>query len=130
MTKKYLRILNIDNDRSCQRVTAEFLTLVGGHMVEVAYTGREGITKASALAPDIILLRPNLPDMHAPEVMNKLASAEKTGCIPVIILADTSPANASRTDITNRLNLSILERKPLKLFNLLNEIKAIGGSKT
>lgn len=43
MEKRTASILSIHDDHACQRAAVQFLTLIGGHKVEVAYTGDAGI---------------------------------------------------------------------------------------
>jgi len=60
--------------------------------ISYALMGTDGLIKAKATRPDMILLDVNLPDMSGFEVLEKLKAAEETAEIPVLIMtamADT-----------------------------------------
>jgi CheY-like chemotaxis protein/Asp-tRNA(Asn)/Glu-tRNA(Gln) amidotransferase C subunit len=59
--------------------------------------GRRGIEMANALAPKLILLDLNLPDMHGSEVLQRLQQEPSTAGIPVVILsANATPSQIER----------------------------------
>lgn len=123
-TRKPLRILSIDDDRGCQLAAARFFTLVGGHMVEAAGNGSEGIKKAAELRPDMILLDMGLPDMDGLAVLESLASAPDTRTIPVIILTGTDINAETERKLSFTRNFLCVEQKPVKFAELLNRIEA------
>lgn len=125
MRKEPLNILTIDDDRGCRVTTARFLALTGGHIVEAAENGREGLKKAAALKPDIILLDMDMPDMSGLQVMDALYADTATRNIPVIILTGTSAGDAESLGLNTRPNFSFLERKPANLAELLKKIESI-----
>jgi DNA-binding response OmpR family regulator len=59
-----------------------------GYRVNTAVDGEDGLSKASALAPDIIFLDIRLPKMDGLEVLRRLRAEDKTRDIPVIILSN------------------------------------------
>jgi DNA-binding response OmpR family regulator len=59
-----------------------------GYRVNTAIDGEDGLSKASALAPDIIFLDIRLPKLDGLEVLRRLRAADKTRNIPVIILSN------------------------------------------
>jgi DNA-binding response OmpR family regulator len=59
-----------------------------GYRVNTALDGEDGLTKAGALAPDIIFLDIRLPKMDGLEVLRRLRAEDKTRDIPVIILSN------------------------------------------
>lgn len=124
MEKKSLRILSIDDDPGCQLVTARFLTLVGGHMVEVSENGREGLKKAAELKPDIILLDMSMPDMTGMEVVDALCADAATRDIPVIMITGASLSDTEHASLRNKHNFVRLEQKPTDFEKLLREIEA------
>lgn len=125
MEKEPLKILTIDDDCGCRVTTARFLTLAGGHIVEAAENGREGLKKAAALKPDIILLDMDMPDMNGLQVMDVLYADAATRNIPVIIITGTSSGDAESLGLNTRPNFSFLERKPANLAELLKRIETL-----
>lgn len=119
-----LIILSIDDDLDCRRATARFLTCVGGHMVEVAKDGREGLKKAAELKPDIILLDMRMPDMSGVEVMEALCANSATRDIPVIIITGASLNDTEQNSLSHKRNFVSLEQKPADLNKVLRTIEA------
>ncbi|HEY8535511.1 MAG TPA: ATP-binding protein [Vicinamibacterales bacterium] len=74
-TRRY-RILLIEDNRDAALSLAEALELQGHH-VEVAHTGRDGIEKASALVPDLVLCDIGLPVVDGYEVARRLRADER-----------------------------------------------------
>ena len=126
--KKVLKILAIDDDQGCRLAAARYLTLVGGHMVEVAETGREGFKKASELCPDIILLDIRMPDMDGLEVMDALCAAPATRDIPVIIITGADLSEAEQASLTGKRNFLLLEEKPADLGKILEKLETALGA--
>jgi len=123
MAKRILRILAIDDDSGCRLSTARYLTLMGGHMVEVAANGGEGLKKAASLKPDIILLDMAMPDMTGPEVLDALCASSATRNIPVIIVTGAVLDAAGRGKLEARSNFATLAQKPANFGVLLKEIE-------
>lgn len=130
MKVKRLKILSIDDDPGCQKAMSRFMTTIGGHAVETADTGTEGLEKAAGLAPDLIILDLMLPDMNGMEVMDRLSAAPATSRIPIIMLTGASLNNDQRKDLASRNNFLRLEEKPadmtalLKVLDLLQDAGA------
>jgi PAS domain S-box-containing protein len=61
------RVLVIDDNEDAANTLREVLQL-DGHLVEVAYTGREGLEKARAFRADVVLCGIGLPGMDGYEV--------------------------------------------------------------
>lgn len=122
MKTKRLKILSIDDDPGCQKAMSRFMTTIGYHTVETAFTGTEGFTKAARLAPDLILLDMMLPDMNGLQVMDRLSAAPATSRIPIIMLTGASLSEDQRKDLTSRKNFLRLEEKPADMTALLKFI--------
>ena len=58
-----MRILSIDDDPCCRITVSRCLSYSGEHSVETAEGGRDGVKKACASLPDLILLDLRMPDM-------------------------------------------------------------------
>jgi hypothetical protein len=73
----------------------EFRTMVSdyftdlGYTVEIANDGREGLQKAKAIRPDIILCDVMMPDIGGIEVLRNLQTDEETRNIPVVVITGT-----------------------------------------
>lgn len=122
MKTRKLTILSIEDDPGCQKAMSRFMTTIGGHTVETADTGTEGVEKAARLAPDFIILDMMLPDMTGMEVMDRLSKKPATSRIPVIIVTGASLNESQRKDLRARANFLHLEQKPAILTNLLDLI--------
>ena len=61
-----------------------------GYEVAVARDGAEGLQKARATLPDVILLDLMLPRMDGLDVCRELRSGERTGRIPVVMMSARS----------------------------------------
>lgn len=78
----------------CIEDDAFLSSLVSGKLIEsgfsvlAANTGADGLAKAAAEQPDLILLDIMLPDMGGFEILEKLKADAKTSAIPVIILSN------------------------------------------
>jgi DNA-binding NtrC family response regulator len=65
------KILIIDDEKSIRDIFSLLLT-DKGYLVETAAQGREGLEQARTLAPDLVLLDMNLPDISGLEVLDGL----------------------------------------------------------
>lgn len=118
-------ILSIDDDPGCQKAAARFLTAIGGHKVEAAYSGAEGLAKAARLKPDIILLDLRLPDMSGEQVLDLLLTTPSTETLPVVILTGADLNKERRRALNMRKNLRLLAQKPAGLSTLLRKMNKI-----
>lgn len=82
MNKKILIIDDDPNNRNIVRIRLETL----GETVIEAANGQEGLEKAEAEKPDIIILDVSMPQLDGWEVCKRLKDKEKTKKIPVIML--------------------------------------------
>ena len=76
-------ILIIDDDQQLSLSFTKILTQ-DGYETAAAYTGEEGITKATTLCPDLVILDIRLPDMSGMEVFEKIHALIPK--LPVIII--------------------------------------------
>lgn len=79
------RILVVDDDVLIAKSILKDVES-GGCEVDCVYTGAEGVSKAIASVPDIILLDLNLPDTTGYDVCRLLRNHEKTSNIQIIVL--------------------------------------------
>ncbi len=78
------RILLVDDDRDFVEATSVVLESVGD--VEIAYGGNEGLAKARAGKPDLIILDVIMPDEDGFAVCQKLKADPDLASIPVMML--------------------------------------------
>jgi CheY-like chemotaxis protein len=99
-----------------------------GYEVEIAVDGAEGVEKARADAPDLILMDMSLPVMDGWEATRLLKGDDATRAIPVVALT----AHAMSTDREKALEAGCdaYETKPVELPRLLETIDKLleGGS--
>jgi CheY-like chemotaxis protein len=91
-------ILLIDDDEEFKDMLSYYFKDRLGYSVEQADNGRDGIAKAAALKPDIILLDVMMPDMGGIEVLRELYADSDTRGIPVLILT-ASQFDAKMSDL-------------------------------
>jgi len=89
MTK--FKILVIDDEKSIREVFTVLLE-EKGYRVESAGTGAEGIARARAFLPDIVLLDMNLPDMTGLETLARIKTA-----LPQTDTSSSPPSGRSGT---------------------------------
>lgn len=77
-----------------------------GFSVETALDGEEGLQKAKAVKPDVIILDIMLPRMGGTEVLEKLRGDPKTADIPVIVLTNL---NITEEDVVKCKDLGAKE---------------------
>jgi CheY-like chemotaxis protein len=90
------RILIIDDNRALV-LAAERVLQKNGFDVLTASDGLEGLGKARAEKPDLILLDINMPVMDGYEVCHKLKSDPDMARIPVIILSAKGEIDEKKT---------------------------------
>lgn len=93
-----------------------------GYQVVVAVDGEEGMAKARAEAPDLILMDMSLPVVDGWEATRQLKAAPETRAIPIIALT----AHAMEGDREQALAAGAddYDTKPIELPRLLEKIQA------
>jgi CheY-like chemotaxis protein len=94
-----------------------------GYEVSIAVDGAEGVEKARAESPDLILMDMSLPVMDGWEATRTLKADEATQAIPVIALT----AHAMSTDREKALEAGCdaYETKPVELPRLLEAMEKL-----
>jgi CheY-like chemotaxis protein len=80
------RILHIEDEIDIQEVARIALEDVGGFSVTTAGSGREGLSLAERIRPDLILLDVMMPGMDGPATLQALRENATTAGIPVIFM--------------------------------------------
>jgi two-component system phosphate regulon response regulator PhoB len=79
------RILIVEDERGLTQTLSWYFTREGFEPV-VVHDGADGLRKAQALLPDVVLLDVMLPGMSGLDVCRELRGGERTKDIPVIML--------------------------------------------
>lgn len=81
------KILIVEDDKFLRELISQKIIKEGYEVLD-AVDGEEGVQKAQAERPDLILLDLILPGMDGFEVLRKIKEDEGTNTIPVIILSN------------------------------------------
>src|SRR5436309_11758063 len=116
------KILIIEDERALTEVLSYNLRREGYETL-VAHDGQEGLRKAEALLPDLVLLDLMLPVVDGLEVCRRLRSGEQTRKIPILMLT----AKGEETDqlVGFSLGADDYVTKPFSVKVLLQRIKAV-----
>jgi len=124
MTKR--KVLMVDDEEDFSRIVKMNLELLDpDYFVERANCGKEGLKKAGAFQPDVILLDIMMPKMDGFEVLKRLKDNPATSAVPVIMLT-------AKTDEESKLQASQLYNedyvtKPIEALDLKAKIEDILG---
>jgi two-component system, OmpR family, alkaline phosphatase synthesis response regulator PhoP len=114
------RILIIDDEEAIQIVVQFGLEMAAGWDVMTASSGMEGIQRAKAERPDMILLDVMMPEMDGLATFRALRQYPETRSIPVIFL--TAKAQASEKRIFNDTGVNGVITKPFNSLDLADQI--------
>ena len=121
MSQKY--ILLVDDEDDIREVAGLTLEAVGGWQVSSASDGSEGIAKARAERPDVILLDVMMPGIDGPTTFGRLQADPVTCDIPVIFLT----AKAQGPDLRHfeQLGVAGVLTKPFDPMSLPGQVAAV-----
>jgi PleD family two-component response regulator len=110
------RVLVVEDEAEIAAVLAEVLR--SRYRVEVARDGQEGVAKARAIRPDLVVMDVFLPKLDGLEATVALKSSTDTAHIPVILLS----AHQGVAEKVRALNLGAVDymSKPFNAMELLN----------
>jgi two-component system cell cycle response regulator DivK len=94
-----------------------------GYEVVPACDGRQGVNLAAAVAPDLILMDINLPEVDGWGATRLIRAAEGTRAIPIIAL--TAHALTSDRQKTLDAGCDDYHTKPVEFPRLLNQIESL-----
>ena len=94
-----------------------------GYEVVIAVDGQDGMTKAQAEAPALILMDMSLPGLDGWEASRQLKAAPATGGIPIIAL--TAHAMSGDREKALAVGCDDFDTKPIELDRLLAKIEAL-----
>jgi CheY-like chemotaxis protein len=114
------RILIIDdNTQFVDLVQAEFAP---GFSIESSGTGEEGLVKAEANRPDLILLDINLPGMTGVDFIRNMARKEALRGIPVLVITASDYNGVTESLVRNEPNVAGFLTKLLPIATLREKI--------
>lgn len=119
------KILIIEDDPLISRMYQKIFTFESFE-VEVANDGEEGLNKARALKPTLILLDIMMPKMNGLEVLEKLKIDIETKAIPVIMLTNLAGQNDAETALSKGAVKYIIKSQyePDQITSMVKEILA------
>lgn len=80
------RVVLVVDDSATEIHLLKKILIREGYRVEIASNGREGLEKARALMPDLIIMDIVMPEMDGFQATRKLHSDEITQDIPIIVV--------------------------------------------
>jgi CheY-like chemotaxis protein len=96
-----------------------------GYQVAIAVDGQEGVDKAKADKPDLILMDMSLPVLDGWEATRRLKADTDTRGIPIIAL--TAHAMASDEQKAREAGCDDFDTKPIELTRLLDKMQQLLG---
>jgi len=120
------RILLIEDNRFLRRACEIGLT-ARGFSVTSAVDGQDGVERAMAERPDLILLDLVMPRMNGLEALRALRQAEETRQIPVLVVSN-SPREQFFDEVTRLGAVGYLVKADLRLDDLANHITGVLGA--
>jgi CheY-like chemotaxis protein len=115
-------VLVIDDSLTIRKLL-EFVLGQTGYQVEVTETGQQGIDRARARLPQLILLDHVLPDMGSVDVCAALAQDLKTASLPLVIM--TAKGNDVRGSFADYPQVVDFLPKPFTPPDVVNMVKSV-----
>ncbi len=117
-----VRILLVDDEPSIVKMVSKRLE-VEGFEVLMAMEGEEGLTKARAEQPDLIILDLMLPKLNGYEVCTMLKQDPRYQKIPVILF--TARAQEKDEKLGMECGADAYVRKPFRAPELLEKVRGL-----
>lgn len=120
------RILIVDDEPSILKMVCKRLE-VEGFEVLIAMDGQEGLAKAQAASPDLIILDLMLPKLNGYEVCTMLKQDTRYRRIPILLF--TAKVHAKDEQLGVACGADAFMRKPFQGKALMDKIRTLlGGS--
>ncbi len=118
------KILVIEDDRAVSELLVHVLAGYD-YIVEAAYNGVEGLSKAKTFGPELVILDVNMPVMNGWQLIEALKSSPKTGKISIIMCTEHSLMK----DVEQALSLgaSGYITKPFSASRVLSKVMDVLG---
>jgi CheY-like chemotaxis protein len=109
------RVLSVDDQEASRYIIREMLN-DSVHQVIEASSGEEGLVRAKALVPDVILLDVRLTDMSGIDALERLREDPSTAAVPVLMVTSQTLTADDRRRLgqTRVLSKGALTRDALK----------------
>jgi len=119
------KLLIIEDDPLMRRLFKRVFDFEG-HEVDVAGDGQEGIAKAGADKPTLILLDIMMPKMDGLEVLDKLKADPATKKIPVVVLTNLAGQQDAEAALAKGAVRYIVksEHDPKEVSDIIKEVLA------
>jgi len=119
------KILVVEDDPLMSRMYQKIFTFEG-YEVEMAGNGQEGLDKARAIKPTLILMDIMMPVMNGLEALEKLKADPETKAIPVIMLTNLAGQQDAEAALSKGAIKYIVksEYEPKDVTNMVKEILA------
>lgn len=121
-TVSIARILVVDDDEDIRRMLALLLERED-YEVLTAEDGPEGLQKALALRPDLIILDLALPGLSGLEVCQRVREHPHMANTPIMILSATT--DLADFDAAQKLGAAMFAPKPFRARELMNHVRML-----
>ena len=121
------RILLVDDEPSIVKMVGKRLE-VEGFDVLIAMDGQEGLTKAQAEQPDLIILDLMLPKLNGYEVCTMLKQDARYQKIPIVLF--TAKAQDKDEKLGMECGANAYVRKPFRAQELIEKIRGLLAAPT
>ena len=116
------KILIIEDDRNSTRL-AEYTLQQAGYEIITASEGIEGLRKALAEHPDLIILDIMLPGLDGYEVCHRLRQKPETATLPILMIS--AKAHQEDKDTGFRAGADDYLTKPVDPLEMLAKVNAL-----
>lgn len=120
-----MKVLIVDDEPDIRRIARLGLSKVGGMEVVEASNGAEGLVRAKAEMPDVVLLDVMMPAVDGPTTLARLREDPATAGIPVVFL--TAKAIAAEVERLKSLGAAGVLTKPFDPMTLARDLRAALG---
>ncbi|MCR4294633.1 MAG: response regulator [Elusimicrobia bacterium] len=120
------RVLIVDDESDLTEALAIRLSSGWGFTVAVAHDGEEGLRKASAFRPDMILLDIAMPHVDGWEMCRRLRDDPETRAIPIVIMTAWSTDDLHKRAQEEGVTKVLL--KPADDDELLSVLRSTAGT--
>jgi DNA-binding response OmpR family regulator len=117
-------VLVVDDEPEIRQLVQRTLQ-AKGFAVETASDGQEGIDKAEAMVPDLVLLDAMLPKVHGFEACRRIRSSPKTRDVPVVMMTAIYRGWRFAQDARESYGAEDYIEKPFRLDDLLRRVEAV-----
>lgn len=117
------QVLLVDDDLNIRTLAQMGLEGLTDWKVELAGSGAEAITKATALQPDLIILDVMMPGMDGPTTLTELRKVDSLVGTPVIFM--TAKAQTHEVELFQKMGARGIITKPFDPMTLPDDIQGI-----